>query len=935
MKIWTDRTASSPVPLRVLQQWALGVKAWRSFLRVAIVVTAFIAITGAMGSCKHTSSVSTGKSEATEGGYRGPNMSLCGGDPASCRCELNNEFDTADRRAPPPGTDPEKVKQWFSQCIGQETWYKATAGSGRFHAYFQSQKLGAYPDWGLIFHAEARPTRFKHWGVVNDPSCCTPGKNCQGKFIRYQDGTSKEVKSLDDTFGWEFCPGDETLLGYVGSRKDYTAADAACGYDQLVKGVKTAYGVELGLSSKSCHLAFGTSAGAVGFRKFPNPRFNPADWTKLNGNPASWQNYSRRQLGGGDFDMSAFDAASARGKASRVEDGSVEPPFLIGESCGTCHVGFNPTRPPTDPVEPAWDNILFAIGNIYLRPTDMLAAGTTPGTYQNEVFLHARPGTVDTSAITNDYNNNPGTFNAMINTDQRPGIVASAGTGADFDESGPNAPAERFCESVSTFPKLGFEKECGGGNGKKRVPHILKGGDDSVGPAAAVQRVYFNIFSCSETCLGNHLDDPRALSGKGSRQTPFDIAQCTRDCPSVGAVFDRIGDIYSFLLKVRPNDLRDNPSGKAETDAIQAMKDNAGKSIVERGAKIYAQNCARCHSSFPGQSNEQVGLFANGVLVEPDQDTVVKVLLEDLARPQYDTRRDWLGSDVRIPVRLKDLNTNYCRALHTNHMDGHLWHTYGSDTSRSVEKYAPYAAQDFEFPLEGLSTQKLGGSEGLFRTLGGRGFYRAISLLNVWAHAPFMHNNAVGADYEVGFPFTKLTSEVDGFTLPADPSIKGRLAMFEKSMDALLTAPEQRNGATRKVEVSRNPIQINLAPALPDSIKSLPGLAEFLKSSDGTPLTLTLPKGLPISILGGIREKKLINDFIHAGSSGATFSDRMKNARAFLAKFSLADPNAVVQALIAGEYVNCTDTIEDAGHSFGTTLSAPDKKALIEFMKLL
>ena len=34
------------------------------------------------------------------------------------------------------------------------------------------------------------------------------------------------------------------------------------------------------------------------------------------------------------------------------------------------------------------------------------------------------------------------------------------------------------------------------------VHHILKGGEDSIGALEAVQRVYFNIGSCSEQCSG-------------------------------------------------------------------------------------------------------------------------------------------------------------------------------------------------------------------------------------------------------------------------------------------------------------------------------------------------------------------------------------------------------------------------------------------------
>ena len=33
----------------------------------------------------------------------------------------------------------------------------------------------------------------------------------------------------------------------------------------------------------ACHLAFGTSTRVLGFRKFPNPRFDAARWRSLNG----------------------------------------------------------------------------------------------------------------------------------------------------------------------------------------------------------------------------------------------------------------------------------------------------------------------------------------------------------------------------------------------------------------------------------------------------------------------------------------------------------------------------------------------------------------------------------------------------------------------------------------------------------------------------
>ena len=76
---------------------------------------------------------------------------------------------------------------------------------------------------------------------------------------------------------------------------------------------------------------------------------------------------------------------------------------------------------------------------------------------------------------------------------------------------------------------------------------------------------------------------------------------------------------------------------------------------------------------------------------------------------------NWLGNDVPTPV--SEVGTYRCRALHSNHLKGHVWEEFGSET---------YRARPAVSPLPG----------------GGRGYYRNVSLLNVWAHAPFLHNFA-------------------------------------------------------------------------------------------------------------------------------------------------------------------------------------------------
>lgn len=869
---------------------------------------------------------------------QGPNMSACAGNPDSCNCVLNNEFDFDKvdgkfvfREGHPPKVGDARRKSWFEQCIGQEVWYKATGGSGRFHVYYQEQKVNAFPDWGAIFHAESHNARFSTWGFVNDPSCCIPGDD-KCKNVQYKG----HPITLDDTFGFEFCPGDEKLLSYVGSGEDYTNEDPACGLERFAAIDPTDPGnpaKNITPSNKACHLAFGTSAGVVGMRKFPNPRFNAKRWADLNNKSlSSWENFSRRVPGGGG--KVNFEDARA---SLRLDDGSVEPPYLIGEACGTCHVGFNPVKPPENPANPKWENVLFAIGNIYINFQEVMAAGTKKNTLEHQVFFHSRAGTVDTSAFTNDYVNNPGTFNAIINLDRRPGIFASVDPDSGQEVDGPFMEKQGQSDIAKElrFPEVKkFNSK-----GELQIPHVLKGGEDSVGPAGAVRRVYLNIFSCTETCLANHLDDLKVFSGHGARQTPFDGEQCSRDCPSYGAVKDRTTDIYNFLLHVRPTDLREATEGKAELAKV------AGD--FEDGMKIFADNCAKCHSSNPGQNNPKVGKFVGQGknIQEPDIGTFMEVMKQDLAadRPLDQPRLDWLGNDNRMPAKF--IETNYCRALHSNHMEGHLWEHYGSESYRNPDytEYASLGEEPFDFRAEHMGKADLGG----------RGFYRNISLLNVWAHAPFMHNNAVGVDFYNGIEDFKMDYK-DGQWVTPNPSVKGRLEVFERSMEMLLN-PSDTQKTTRlgKREVTTRPITVVLGPklSLPQgaatALQTLEGIASAgipagIKDKAGKELkklenySLSFPAGVPISVIGGLRHKKILDDMTHA-AGGRNYVEIFQSASDWLKRLTSGSPQQITEKLIYSGYVNCTDLDEDHGHPF--LLAGPEnaekRRKLINFMKSL
>ncbi len=816
--------------------------------------------------------------------------------------------------APPPQTQANSgppsayVAQGFfggdeglsdSERAGRHIWYFATAGNSRFYAYTFPQRLGVLIDWHRVLRADERNDRFKAWGLINDPGCCTPGSdNCP-------------AKSLDETYGYEYCVGDDVLLKFVG-KNGYR--DPACDFKDALLDAKDVHGKEGKVDQRhsSCDLAFGTSSGALGVRKFPNPRFDKEKWVKVNGSLGNWDGYNKAL---------ASDSKNSDSRVSRLADGSVEPPFLIGTSCGSCHIAFDPLKPPADPANPKWENIKGAVGNQYSRMSEMLTSGMPMDSLEWQVFSHARPGTNDTSAIATDQVNNPGTINALINVAQRPTFDnEEVWRWRKINSCASGAPAETcWCEP-------GRDGKCWEKKLEKEndVHHILKGGEDSTGKLEAIQRVYFNIGSCSEQCWVNHFTDLRQLDPQQRNfgQTPFDIGQCRRDCPNFRAIEDRLPDIFNFLASRESNatDLHEaraheksNP-GYGYESLLADLETQFGNGAVERGRVVFAENCARCHSSIP----ESVGNeFKNR--------DFRKVAANGL-------REDWLGNDQ--PTKATEVGTYRCRALHSNHMAGHIYQQYGSETLRN------------QVPDPNIKE----GHDG------GRGYYRNISLLNLWTQAPFMHNNAIGPElcgqpsntkndfYRLRYAdassgsFPLLPEDKQPACWPYDPSVEGRYKLYVESMNQLLT-PDSRG---KKITRFNFPVVLDFGPKLWDGAEE--------KQIIG--LKLEIPAGTAAGLLGNFQHKVFVNDLVLAkkdraalekklvAQMGDTDGKSLTQALVDTLNAILKDPAGMIAAVgknpkILEAYSTCTADIENDGHRFGEGLLTNDKNALIAFLATL
>jgi hypothetical protein len=785
-----------------------------------------------------------------------------------------------------------------SERAGREIWYKATAGNSRFHTYTFQQRIGVLIDWYRVLRSDERSDRFAAWGIINDPGCCVPGsKDCP-------------AKSREETYGFDWCPGDEQLLKSVG-RTDYR--DPACDFKDAAVDASDVHSNAKDQRQSSCDLAFGTSTGALGIRKFPNPRFDRKRWLEVNGTLASWEGFGRKL---------STDKANSDSHVSRLLDGSIEPPFLIGISCGSCHIAFDPLNPPQDPAHPQWENLKGAVGNQYTRISEILSSGMTPASLEFQVFSHARPGTSDTSAVPTDQINNPGTINALINIHQRPKFQNEV---VDKWRKVSACPAaEKDKSSDPCWCEPGHEGKCWQRSTRtETVHHILKGGEDSIGALEAIQRVYFNIGSCAEQCWVNHLTDLRQIDPQQRNfgQTPFDIGQCRRDCPNFRAVEDRLQDIMNFLTSAeahatdlqvaRENEVKKKnaSAGYGQSAFVAELEREFGAGAVTRGREVFSESCARCHSSIDENAG---GAYANRDFLAIDQKTKL--------------RADWMGNDKPTPV--SGVDTFRCRALHSNHMKDHVWQEYGSETLRSQ----PADAALHE-PNDG-----------------GRGYYRNISLLSLWAHAPFLHNNALGPEL-CGKP-ANATNEfyrspyatADGKALEAaaapacwkfDPSVKGRFELYKASMHELLN-PEQR--VPKITRFSEN-VSISFGPRLWDG-KEEHRVVGF---------SVTIPAGASAGALGNFQHKRFADDMVmsalHADDLRARLNKELgeqQGAEVFTALNEvrteiMKDPAAMVDEIrrrpfLLDAYSSCTAKVENQGHEFGEGLSAADKKALTAFL---
>ena len=401
------------------------------------------------------------------------------------------------------------------------------------------------------------------------------------------------------------------------------------------------------------------------------------------------------------FPNPSFDPAKWNAETYRSHPKGMQPPYLIGMACGFCHVGFHPLNPPVDPERPRWSELAGAIGNQYWEEGRLFNLKMTPRDFRWHLGNRQPPGTSDTSRFATDHNHNPSNINAVFLLGHRPTAVEQMGDGTE-----------------------------------RAVHHILKDGADSVGVAGASLRVYVNIGMCSDQWLG--VIDPVA----GLRpQQPFRMAEARANCQDWRDTEARMDAAEAFLKTIGPMKLADAPGG------ARYLPEPA--EVVAQGARVFAGECASCHSSKQPPS--------------PIADPAARRAWfeEAVQKPDFLTD-NFLSDDRRYPV--KEIGTNVARAMASNAQRGSVWEEFSSATYKALPPAGRigglYNPRKPDEPLEVDVRQG--------------GYYRTPSLVAMWATAPYLHNNALGL-------YVK------------DPSVGGRMVAFQDGVEKLLW-PEKRLG---------------------------------------------------------------------------------------------------------------------------------------------
>jgi hypothetical protein len=761
---------------------------------------------------------------------------------------------------------PEEIK-------GRNTWIVWSAGNDRLWdklSYVSAgaldflKTLSSHPDLLKINPNYSRDHRWEYLGLINEPcfeKATGPDPERWGLWL-----DKRRADCKPDPF-----ENESKYLGVkIGSR-----------------GTKLD-GKEFPVGS-----FYGYETGIVGMRLFPNP----------------------------DFDEKAakhWDPVRYYTDPTYYNDKHLVRPYRVGMSCGFCHIGPNPVKPPADPDNPKWENLSSNVGAQYFWIDRIFYWQGDEQNFVWQLFHTSRPGSLDTSFVSTDSINNPRTMNAVYMLKER--VMHSKRWGKETLAGG-----QKNNKQFNDYLSSGWLTDFYSAPDTVWTPRVLKDGSDSVGALGALNRVYLNIGTFSEEWLLHF----NALVG-GKPITPIEISVSRKNSAYFAATEAQTPDMALFFLKsTEPHHLKDAPGG---TEYLK--KDEA---LVPRGKEVFAERCARCHSSklpqAPVPGLDPSGCAGKDYLNcwnqywEWTKTTDFQNKMRAVVTAPGFLEHNYLSAELRVPVTL--LQTNACSPLATNALGGNIWDNFSSQSYKELPSvgtitwYHPYTGEPRTYVMPA----------------GGRGYTRPPSLVSLWSTAPFLLNNSVG-------------------TFNYEPSVGKRLESFEDSIHQMLW-PETREkdellGDTIPGKIDRTTKTSYLKISygyLPDALQQLRGIRRFFPwlfdEQDKIIRIGPIPKGTPVGLLTNMNplpegdgpderlqhDKKLLDLVLRISGDlqklppTATDQDAERVFR-----------NVVEQML---ELSKCPDLIVNRGHYFGTDyfkggepgLSNEDKLALIAFLK--
>ena len=396
-------------------------------------------------------------------------------------------------------------------------------------------------------------------------------------------------------------------------------------------------------------------------------------------------------------------------------------------SCGFCHVGPNPLRPPGDPENPEWaqpvssnvgaqffwvDRIFNWQGDTNQKQLLQAAACTT-----------SRPGSLDTSLVSHRQHQQPADderglpARAAAELAKRWGKEKLAGGELDNKQFNDFVPAGHPLAQFFEKPNTVY------------TPRVLKDGSDSVGALGALNRVYLNIGLFSEEWLLHF----RPIIG-GKPITPIQIADAEKNSRLLAghrAADDEHGAF--FLAKHRPA-----PSeGRAGRPGAPAPRTPPRCSAARMCSPTTARAATRasCPICPPGIDLENnngknyLDLWNNYWAYTKTPEFKAKMRAMVLAPDFLDGQ---LSCRPSCACRRRCCRPTCAVRSRPTRSPA----TSGTTSRRRPTRSCPRSARSrsgIRSPAPSATSSLPGG---------GRGFTRPASLVSLWSTAPFLQNNS-------------------------------------------------------------------------------------------------------------------------------------------------------------------------------------------------